>query len=181
MVTKKEAKTNGKQEKRLEPGDSPITVGGGGGIGETLRRREFLEGYLYIWFDNNWYTPKPGDLEQHWNKDDEMTMLTVIEAAEGTPHPEVDVTRTVTIHCRSANRHDSQIKIKCKPLGIKFSHRDYEYNAALGMYVSTVPREMEAINVSGGKPDIAHEPGCVILVDNKLRHRPWEPIKLRRR
>jgi hypothetical protein len=171
-----------KKPARRKParGDSPINIGGGGGIGKILGRRGLAAGSLYIYFDNNWYTPKPGDAEQHWNKNDEIGLLTVIEGAGSTPHPEADPTRTIKIHCNAANGHDSPITIKGKSLGVKFKLRDYDYDSTIGMYVSTVPRMIGVIEVSG-KPDIFHAPGCLIAVDDKVRHRPWKQIKPGRR
>lgn len=173
------ATTKRKPKKKKEPGDSPITVGGGGGFGKILKLRGFLEDYVYIYLDNNWYTSKPGDPEQHWNKDDEITMLTVYDGIAGTPHPEADPTRTITIPCRSANGHNSPIAIKGKSLGVKFKLQDYDYDYVNRVWVSKVPRTMGDIKISG-KPDVPHAPVCVIVVDNKLKHRPWKPVRIRR-
>ncbi len=182
MATKnREVKKASAKSKKIVPGDSPINIGGGGGIGKILGRRGLIEGKIYINFDNNWYTPKPGDSEQHWNKDDEITGFTVIEGAASTPHPEADTTKTVTIHCLANNGHDSPIRIKGKSLGVKFSLHDYEYDYTIGMYKSKVQRRIGDIRVSGGTPDIPHGVGCVILVDNKLNHGPWKQIKPRRK
>src|SRR5260370_38181392 len=96
MATKnREVKKASAKSKKIVPGDSPINIGGGGGIGKILGRRGLIEGKIYINFDNNWNTPKPGGSEQNWNKVDEITGVTVIEGTGTTPHPEAHTPKPV--------------------------------------------------------------------------------------
>jgi hypothetical protein len=178
MVTKTAAKkaSNKKRERHIVPGDSPITVGGGGGIEDQRAASS-----ICISLDNNWYTPKPGDPEQHWNSDDEIDMLWVVDDNGANQHPEADRTKKITIHCMSANGHDSPITVKCTPLGVKFKLADYKWDPTMGSYCSTVARTIGDVKVSGISKPIPHHTPCLIGLANKLKRTAMDKKRSRRR
>ena len=129
--------TTGESKRKRVPGDSPITVGGGGGLGDERENRAV---YVGIGFDHNDYVPDLDNRELYQNEEVQLWKFLI----GATEYPVNG--NSVTITCLNPNTNKTaQIVITKLPIGISFNPKDFPYDHHTGKHTSDKSKKPRSI------------------------------------
>lgn len=136
-------------------GDTPITVGGGGGNKEG--EPQVLNRHTYIKFNRTYYTTTDSQDEKHYKSSDAEPNYILFFKHEGDTSPR-NLTRflddgTVTLKFQDA---DERVKITQNPFGVKFKRGEYyeeegDENRRPGAVLTSIEFKHKEIKVNAGR------------------------------